>query len=68
MSEDGSSSRWEEGVDFVFPDDGANKPTLLLMAKAAEWKRRNEEKERADGKWLRLTRIESFRFFETLNF
>ncbi|XP_064107499.1 uncharacterized G-patch domain protein DDB_G0278987-like [Macrobrachium nipponense] len=41
-TEDGSQSRWEEFVDYIFPDDEAAKPSLLLLAKAKEWAKKQQ--------------------------
>lgn len=50
-TEDGTQTRWEEYVDYVFPDDQAAKPSLLLLAKAKEWaKQRQEDGEEAREK------------------
>lgn len=50
-ADDGSKMRWEEYVDFVFPDDETAKPSLLLLAKAKEWvkKKQQQEQEQQEG-------------------
>lgn len=40
---DGSQTRWEEYIDYTFPDDEAAKPSLLLLAKAKEWAKKQKE-------------------------
>ncbi|KAF2366623.1 HAT (Half-A-TPR) repeat [Trinorchestia longiramus] len=44
-SADGHSTRWEECIDYIFPDDEAAKPSLLLLAKAKEWMKKKQENE-----------------------
>lgn len=44
-ADDGSKMRWEEYVDFVFPDDETAKPSLLLLAKAKEWVKKKQQQE-----------------------
>lgn len=44
-ADDGSKMRWEEYVDFVFPDDETAKPSLLLLAKAKEWAKQQRKQE-----------------------
>lgn len=44
-SEDGAQTRWEEYIDYIFPDDEAAKPSLLLLAKAKEWVKKQKEQE-----------------------
>lgn len=47
-TEDGSQSRWEEFVDYIFPDDEAAKPSLLLLAKAKEWAKKQQVEKDTD--------------------
>ena len=42
-SEDGNKSNWEEYIEYVFPDDEAAKPSLLFLAKAKEWMKKQKE-------------------------
>lgn len=42
-TDDGSQTRWEEYIDYIFPDDEAAKPSLLLLAKAKEWAKKQKE-------------------------
>ncbi|RXG70781.1 Crooked neck-like protein 1 [Armadillidium vulgare] len=50
-TDDGTQTRWEEYIDYVFPDDQAAKPSLLLLAKAKQWaKQRQEEEEEMEEK------------------
>ncbi|KAB7497253.1 Crooked neck-like protein 1 [Armadillidium nasatum] len=50
-TDDGTQTRWEEYIDYVFPDDQAAKPSLLLLAKAKQWaKQRQEEEEEIEEK------------------
>lgn len=44
-STDASQKRWEEYIDYVFPDDKTDKPALLLLAKAKEWAKKRKEEE-----------------------
>ena len=47
-ADDGSKMRWEEYVDFVFPDDETAKPSLLLLAKAKEWAKQQRQQEQQE--------------------
>lgn len=42
---DGVTTRWEECIDYIFPDDEAAKPSLMLLAKAKEWMKKKQEAE-----------------------
>jgi len=44
-SDDGAQTRWEEYIDYIFPDDEAAKPSLLLLAKAKEWVKKQKEQQ-----------------------
>lgn len=44
---DGQTTRWEECVDYIFPDDETAKPSLMLLAKAKEWMKKKQEAEEA---------------------
>lgn len=48
-ADDGSKMRWEEYVDFVFPDDETAKPSLLLLAKAKEWAKQQRQQEQQES-------------------
>lgn len=53
--EDGSDGGWEEYWDYMFPDDGADAPSLKLLQFAQKWKQNKgdddseEEEEDNDG-------------------
>lgn len=51
ITDEGSNqTRWEEYIDYIFPDDISVKPSLLLLAKAKEWaKKKEEQKEDLPG-------------------
>ena len=36
-TEDGSQTRWEEYVDYIFPDDQSAQSSILLLQKAKEF-------------------------------
>ncbi|XP_076054199.1 pre-mRNA splicing factor crn [Oratosquilla oratoria] len=44
-SDDGTQARWEEYIDYIFPDDEAAKPTLKLMARAKEWMKQQQNQD-----------------------
>lgn len=48
-TDDRSQTCWEEYIDYIFPDDEAAKPSLLLLAKAKEWvKKQQEQKQESE--------------------
>lgn len=51
MSEDGTSTGWEEFFDYIFPDDEKAMPNLKLLERARLWKRQklNEGIARAEA-------------------
>ena len=46
---DGHTTRWEECVDYIFPDDETAKPSLMLLAKAKEWMKKKQEVAETQG-------------------
>lgn len=44
-STDASQKRWEEYIDYVFPEDKSGNPALQLLARAKEWAKKQGKKE-----------------------
>ena len=48
-TDDGSQTKWEEYTDYVFPDDEAAKPSLLFLARAKEWVKKQKDEDVNEG-------------------